>query len=71
MKWATARRLEKLESAAGVNDGILNIIVSFVGRDSFGKRIITSGLRMIPGREMEELPASFFDNKGLQDEFPK
>ena len=68
MKQVTARRLEKLETSAGVNDRIPNIIVSFVGRDDSGKRIVTSGLKITPGKEMEKLPASYFDNEDLQDD---
>jgi hypothetical protein len=39
-----------------------------VGRDDNGKKIVTSGLRITPGEEMEELPASFFNSKEYNEE---
>ena len=68
MKQVTTRRLEKLESASGINDQAITIIVSFVERDADGKMIEKSGLRITQGEEMEELPASYFDNEESQDD---
>ncbi len=69
MKKVTTHRLEKLESVARICDEKFTAIISFVKKDADGKTIATGGLRITSGEEMEELPASYFDNEDLQDEF--
>ena len=69
MKKVTTHRLEKLESVARICDEKFTAIISFVERDAAGKMVEKSGLRLTEGKEMEELPASYFDNEDLQDEF--
>ena len=72
MRQTILRRVTKLEKTNNPDDAVRTIIVQFIGINEEGRRFTTGGLRSHvdkeEGQPEEKLPASFFDDEGLNEE---